>query len=162
MFFCFIFNCFTKSFINKPESSRDLTIFISSISSLEIIKVINPDPNIFWWIAASVADAIAVYPNGIKTLLANGLSTFPIKGNPVFSNGPKSLPKNPPDCPILCNWVFDNFILAEELFAKALRSFETCVLVNNNLCGKLFSSLESPTIFYERFHYFVSIFYWRF
>ena len=27
---------------------------------------------------------------------------------------------------------------------KALRSFETCVLVNNNLCEKLFSSLESP------------------
>ena len=39
---------------------------------------------------------------------------------------------------------FDNFILADELFGKALRSFETCALVNNNLCGKLFSSLESP------------------
>ena len=30
-----------------------------------------------------------------------------------------------------------------ELFAKALRSFESCVLVNNNLWRKLFSSLES-------------------
>ena len=38
-----------------------------------------------------------------KTLSANGLSTFPIKGNPGFSIGPKSLPKNPPDAPILCN-----------------------------------------------------------
>ena len=46
----------------------------------------------------------------------------------------------------LCIWVY-NFILAEESFAKALRDFETCVLVNNNLCGKLFSSLESPTAF---------------
>ena len=36
-------------------------------------------------------------------LLANGLSTFPIKGNPVFNNGPKSLPKNPSDCTISCN-----------------------------------------------------------
>ena len=35
--------------------------------------------------------------------LANGLITFPAKGNPVLSNGPKSLPKNPPDCPVLCN-----------------------------------------------------------
>ena len=43
--------------------------------------------------------------------------------------------------------VFDNSILAEELFTKALQTFETCVLVNNNLCGKLFSSLESPTTF---------------
>ena len=61
----------------------------------------------------------------------------------IFSNGPKSLPKNPPDCPILCYWVFDNFILAEELFAKALESLETCVLVTNNLCGKISSSLKS-------------------
>ena len=30
--------------------------------------------NIFLWIAASVSDAAAVNPNGIKTLLANGLS----------------------------------------------------------------------------------------
>ena len=41
-------------------------------------------------------------------------------------------------------------MLAEELFAKALRSFETCVLVNNNLCGKSFSSVRSPTTFAER------------
>ena len=47
----------------------------------------------------SVADAAAVNPNGIKTLF----SKFTIKGNPVFSNDPKSLPKNLPDCLILCN-----------------------------------------------------------
>ena len=28
---------------------------------------------------------------------------------------------------------------------------ETCVLVNNNLCGKLFSLFESPTTFYGSF-----------
>ena len=50
-----------------------------------------------------VAAAAAVNPNDIKTFLANVLSTFSIKGNPVFSNGPKSLPENPPDCPMLCN-----------------------------------------------------------
>ena len=83
----------------------------------------------------SVADAAVVNPNGIKTLLDNGLSTFPIKSNPVFSNDPKGLPKNPTDFPILCNWVFDNYVLAKKSFAKALRSFETCVLVNNNLSG---------------------------
>ena len=43
----------------------------------------------------------------------------------MFSNGPKSLPKNPPDSPILCNWAFDSSILTDELFAKALRSLET-------------------------------------
>ena len=63
---------------------------ISFISSLEIINVVIPDSNIFLWIPASVADAAAVNPNGIKTLLANGFNTFSIKGNPDFSNGPKS------------------------------------------------------------------------
>ena len=47
-------------------------------------------------------------------LLVKNFNTFPITGNPVSSNGPKKLPKNAHDCPILCNWVFDNFILAEE------------------------------------------------
>ena len=31
------------------------------------------------------------------------LSTFLIKGNPVFRKGLKSLLKNPPDSPISCN-----------------------------------------------------------
>ena len=117
------------------------------ISLFEIINVVFPDPNIFLWIAAPVADAGAVNPNGIKTLLANGLSTFPIKGNPVFNNGPKSLPNNPPDCRILSNWAFDTFILADELFTKVLRSLKTCVLVNTDLWRKLFSSFESPSTF---------------
>ena len=84
-----------------------------------MIKIVKPDPNILWWIAASVADVAAVNTTGVKTLLANGFTTFPIKDNPVFNNGPKSLPKNPPDCTILDNWVFESFILAE----KALLSF---------------------------------------
>ena len=55
------------------------------------------------FIPASTADAVAVNPTGIETLLANGLIAFFISGNPVFSNGPKSLSKNPPDCIILDN-----------------------------------------------------------
>ena len=83
--------------------------------------------------------------------MASGLSTFPIKGNPVFSNGLKSLPQSPSDCAILCNWIFENFVLADEQFAKALIIFETYVLVDNNLPEKLVSSLELPIKFYERF-----------
>ena len=83
-------------------------------------------------IPASAADAAAVNPKGIKILLANGLITFFINGNPVFSNGPSNLPRNPPDCIIFNNWVFDNLISVDEWFAKALRRFETFLLVNNN------------------------------
>ena len=89
---------------------------ISFISLFEIINAVVRDPNIFLWIAVSVTDAAAFNPNEIKTLLVTGLSTFPIKCNPVFSNGPNSLSKNPLDCSILCNWVFDDFLLAEKLF----------------------------------------------
>ena len=65
-----------------------------------------PDPNIFLCIPASAADAATVNLKAIKTLLANGLITFFINCNPVFSNGPSNLPKNPPDCT-----VFDNLVL---------------------------------------------------
>ena len=48
----------------------------------------------------SAADADAVNLNGIKSLLADDLSTF-IKGKTVASNGSKSISKNPTDCPIV-------------------------------------------------------------
>ena len=73
----------------------------SVISSFEIVNVVIHDLKVFFWIAASAADAAAV--NGNKKLLANDLS----------------LTKNPPDYLILCNWVLNNFILHDELFAKA-------------------------------------------
>ena len=49
---------------------------MSSTLSFDIICVVVPEP------------AVAVNQNGIKALLANGLITFSIKGNPVFSNLP--------------------------------------------------------------------------
>ena len=77
------------AFISKPDYFRDLTIFmISSIYSFEIINAVITGPKIFFWIAAPVSDTAAVNPNGIKTLLANGVSTF-------FNNGLRKL-RNPP------------------------------------------------------------------
>ena len=76
---------------------------MSSISSFDIINVADPEPKIFLCIPASAADAAAVNHNGIETPLANGLITFFINGNPVFSNGHGSLPRNSPDCIILDN-----------------------------------------------------------
>ena len=82
----------------------DLIIFIISfISSLKTINVVILDPHIFFWIAASVPYAAPGYSNGIKTLLANGLSMSFIKDKSIFNNGSRSLPKNPPDCLTLNN-----------------------------------------------------------
>ena len=84
-----------------------------SISSFDIISV-GTVPKIFFCIPASAADAAAVNPNGIKTLLANGLIKFFINGSPVFNNGPRTLPRNPP-----------NLIPVDELFSKTLQRFAT-------------------------------------
>ena len=108
---------------------------ISFISSFEMNNVVVQDSKLFLWMAISVADA-AVYSNDIKS-------------NPVFNNGPKSLSKNRPDCPILRNRVFEGFALADEPFAKSLWNFESYVLVNNTVCRKLFSLSESPATFDE-------------
>ena len=58
---------------------------------------------IFFYVFLHPADAAAVNPKGIKTLLANGLITFFINDNTVFSKGPSNLSKNPPDCIIFDN-----------------------------------------------------------
>ena len=100
------------------------------------------DPKTFFWITASVAEVAVVNPDGTNMLIVNGLSAFPIKDKTVFSNEPRSLSRNPLKCIILDDWVFENVILANKTFAKALQIFETCVLVNN-FCGKLVSSLDS-------------------
>ena len=66
-------------------------------------------------------------------------------------NAPRILFINPSSCIILACWVFEKLILADEPFAKALRIFVTYVPVHNNLLGKVFSSLELPIKFDERF-----------
>ena len=129
--FCSFTSFWTVSvtpFNSKPESSRDFTILIISyISLLDITSVVDegwickavkewrrPDPKIFICIPTSAADAAAVNPRGIKTLLTNGLITFFTNHNPVFINGPSNLPRNPPDFIILNNWVFDSLISVDK------------------------------------------------
>ena len=98
------------------------------ISSFEIIKVVIPEPSIFFLILPSIADMAADIPNGANTFLANGTATF-INGP---ANFPNRFPKNPPDYIIFDNRVFDNLISIDVFLAKALRIFATCLLVNNN------------------------------
>ena len=66
------------------ESSKAWKIFITSFISLfEIIKVVVPEPCIFFLIPASIADIAAVNPKGAKTIFAIGTASF--------INGPASL-----------------------------------------------------------------------
>ena len=81
----------------KLNSSGYVTISITGfISSFDIISIVllllceaaeekrPPDPKLFLCIPASTADAAAVNPKEIKTLLAGGLATFFISSNLVF------------------------------------------------------------------------------
>ena len=116
---------------DKLEYSIGLTILImSSILSFDIINVVVSDPKIFLCIPASAAADAAVNPNGIKTFLAHWFNYIFINGNPVFNIGTRNLPRNPPRCIILDNWVCGSLILSGELFAKTLWRFETYLLVN--------------------------------
>ena len=115
---------------------------MSSIYLFDIISVVVPEHSIFLCIPAPAADAVAVNPNKIKMLSANGWTTSFIKGNSVFGNGSTVLPRNPPDCIILDNCVFDSLLAVDDLLTKALLRFATCALLNNNLCEKLVSSLK--------------------
>ena len=56
-----------------------------------------------------------VNPNGMKKLLGNGVSTFFIS-----------------EVQFLHSWVFDDFILADQLLAKALQRLETYPSVNED------------------------------
>ena len=69
----------------------------------------------------------------------------------MFRNGLISLPGGSPDCIILDSWFFDNFILANKLYPKALTSLEACILVNNGLSGELVLSLELQITFNKIF-----------
>ena len=72
---------------------------MSSISSFEIIKVVVPEPSIYFLILPSITDMAADNPNGANTFLANGIATF-INGP---ANLPNKFPKNPPGCIIFDN-----------------------------------------------------------
>ena len=85
--------------------------------------VFAQEPWIFFWIPASVANAATVDPNDIKMLLANGLRIFSINGNPTFKSGLRNLLRNLLGGTLIDNWVFENLVLANELFVKALPRF---------------------------------------
>ena len=76
-------------------------------------------PKIFFWIAESVVDIVAVNSNFTCTLLVTGMSsTFFINGKVTLISEPRILPINPPDQTFLDNWGFDGSMLADETLQK--------------------------------------------
>ena len=131
------------SFNKIPLFSKDLITFIISFISL-LVRVI-PEPVTYYLLNLCFCLSRKYFPK-FRAIYVSFLATL----DKIFPKIGLSR-RTPPNCTILDNWIFENFILADEPFAKALRIFETYVLVSNNLCGKLVSSLEFPIKFDERF-----------
>ena len=92
---------------------------IPFISSFEIIKIVVPEPRIFFWIPASIAEPAAAIPNGARTFFAKGIATF--------VNGPANLlnnyPKTTPDWIILENWALESFKSVDILLLNVFLNF---------------------------------------
>ena len=122
------------------ECSRAWTIFmLSFISLFEIIKVVvrgvedegRPEPCIFFWILAWIAEASAVIPNGAKIFFAEGTATF--------ISGPANLLNNDPENPL--DWIILEICKPVDiLLLNAFFSLVFCLVVNNNSWGRSFPS----------------------
>ena len=73
-------------------------------------------------IPASAADAAAVNPKDINTLLANGLITFFIKGNPVFNKGQVIYLKNH-QTEFFINLCFRKFYISGRIIIESISYF---------------------------------------
>ena len=59
-----------------------------------IYYIVLPEITILSSPIQTFSDDAVVNLSSIKALLGNGRSTFFINGKPIFSNGPRSLPRN--------------------------------------------------------------------
>ena len=134
----FVLFSIVKRSSNCPEFSRNLIIFMFFIFLLVLLVLLFQTPRCFMRLLLLIIM--------VSTYLANDWSTFFINGKPTFCNGPGSLPRNPPDCIILDSCIFENFMLVDDLFSKALERLTKCLSVNNNLWGKLVSSYLMITL----------------
>ena len=112
------------------------------ISLFKITSVVMIDPKIFFWVAASVADAAAVNPHDIWRLLTNDKSTFFFKDKATFVNGPRKYP----NCTILDIWVFDNFMSVVKSLGKYSRIYSKFLLIGD------FNAEESEPVLAQFLH----------
>ena len=89
----------------------------------------------FYSIPASIAEAAAIIPNGVKTSFAKEIATFINEPANLLNNDPK----NSPDWIILEIWALESFKSVEILLLKVFLSFVFYLVVNNHWCGRSFS-----------------------
>ena len=113
-----------------PETLLDFFLFDVHFSLSSFIPLLTYYSVTF---SANSGTAFFTYVAHVFTPLFNAS----VKNNTCAIVGSKSA-RTPTDSIILDNCVFENFILADEPFVKALWILEIWVLVDNNLHGKRF------------------------
>ena len=109
-----LFNVLVTPFIKTSETSKAFTILVISFkSSLENFTVFEPEPYIFFLIAAYVADIAARRPKGVNTFFHNEIAGLVSFGKNLIKIDPKA----PPDFIILFICALLNFISADMLFS---------------------------------------------
>ena len=87
------FKLFCYHLLSKNQTLLEIWLFSWHLSFLCLkFSMFFFISDYFFWIPVSAADAAAINPSGIKTLLANGLCTLFIKSKPTFVNILWSLP----------------------------------------------------------------------
>ena len=122
---------------------------ILSNFSIENSYLVISDPKVFFWIAASVADATAVNLNGIRTPLAKVVSTYFINGKPLLINWVNKL-SDPP------SWLLFFLVV---LFNK-IHPFSKELIILISFFRLFISIIPEPTINGQRIFWrsFISLF----
>ena len=103
---------------------------MSSIFSFEINYAVIPDPWMFFWKAASVADIAADNPIGNKRLLARGVSKLFIYGESAVINGLIKLRSLPSWLVIFPLFPFNKIpLFSKDLFTFIISLFSLFVTV---------------------------------
>ena len=137
-------------FYKIPLFSKDLVSFIIFFILLFVSIIPEPSDKNYFLVKLRPASKRSFGTSSLNLSRAEFAET-PGPSSAIASLNFRKGSINPPNCTILERWDFGNFILADEPFAKALQILETWVTVNNDLYGKLVSSLVSPNTFDERF-----------
>ena len=116
---------------------------MSSISSFDITSVVVSEPKIFLYILHLLLVLLQ--------LLLMELKHSELKFDLQFSLMVRLLLVMNQEAYqdillIISSYIFNSLISADGFLAKSLQRFAACVLVNDNLCGKLVMSLGLPII----------------
>ena len=111
----------------------------------------RPHPKVFFWIAASVTDAVALNPKGTETNLVKSVSTGFIKSKPVFTKEPRKLSNLPFWRVIFLVVPFNKItIFSEEIITFIIYFVSLFTDIPESIPGVNFPQTKNKLIYYQK------------